>query len=166
MLTGRYRCCGRTVAYRGDYCLSCDCHTVSEQNRTLDILHVYFLPILPLGFRKHWHCTKCKNDPHARVQTSNEFKILGVMAFSALAVLSWLIPMEQPDDVAVVWTMRIGGICVASVFAISVLVHKPSLTQQEKMGEIPRFSPENCLVCGEELDDSSRECVQCRVEYL
>ena len=95
--------------------------------------------------------------------TSKEFKILGVIVFSAFAVLSWLIPMEQPDDVAVVWTMRIGGICVASVFAISVLDHKPSLTQQEKMGEIPRFVPENCLVGGEELDDRSRECVPYRI---
>jgi hypothetical protein len=85
---GRYQYCRRTVAYRNDYCLSCADNTVSQQQRTFDVFHVYFFPVLPLGFRRHWYCVRCKQNPHTRVKTSQGIKILGLCMFSLFAVIS------------------------------------------------------------------------------
>jgi hypothetical protein len=53
---GRYRLLSRRVGYRADYCLTCDSPRIAEQYRTLDLFHIYFVPLLPLGLWRHWHC--------------------------------------------------------------------------------------------------------------
>ncbi len=156
----------RTIAYRGDFCLSCDRHTISQQQRTFNVFHLYWIPLLPLGFRRHWHCIECRNDPHARVQTSQGIKILGLCAFLFFAGVSWMVPMTEPGDAPIVWSLRVVMTGLALVFTALVFHHKPNPTLAEKMGQIPRFAPQRCLACGAPLDEAVSHCPQCDVEYL
>lgn len=165
---GRYQYCRRTVAYRSDYCLACDDNTVSEQQRTFDVFHVYFFPVLPLGFRRHWYCVRCRQNPHARVKTSQGIKILGLCLFSLFAIISWIIPNDKPEDEEAMWGLRIGSTCLVALFVGLIWFHKPGSEQTltERHDAIPRFAPSQCLACGEPLADNSPTCAECQVEYL
>jgi len=165
---GKYQYGHRTVAYRSDYCLSCDDNTVSVQQRTFAVLQVYYVPVLPLGFRKHWHCTRCRKNPHARVKTSQGINILGLGVFSLFAAMTWLLPFKNSDDAEAVWGLRIGSGCLVALFAALILFHKrgSSMTLSERREALPRFTPTHCLFCGEPFNATAQSCAECQVEYL
>src|SRR4051794_39405709 len=91
IIHGIYHFSPQRAAYRNDYCLSCDTVRVAEQVKTLDVVHFYFIPVVPLGRRKHWRCAVCGHDPHERVKSTQRFKVLTAIMFGFLAVLGWLV---------------------------------------------------------------------------
>jgi len=50
IINGIYRFRPKHVAFPNDYCLSCSQPRRSVQIRTFDTLHIFWIPILPLGF--------------------------------------------------------------------------------------------------------------------
>jgi hypothetical protein len=78
IVVGRYRFAQRVLAFRRDFCLSCDSERVAYLVRSFDALHLYWVPLVPLGFLKRWTCATCKNPPHRRVKTSKPMKVFGL----------------------------------------------------------------------------------------
>src|SRR5262249_35658489 len=86
---GIYKVARRIVAFRNDYCLSCAAPRLAYRHRTFDILHVFWLPVLPLGMWKRWHCSACGNDPHRQFRTSRGMKWLGIALLAFFALVFW-----------------------------------------------------------------------------
>ena len=52
VIHGVYRWGRKLVAYRNDYCLSCAAPRLAFQHRTFDVLHAFWIPLIPIGLWK------------------------------------------------------------------------------------------------------------------
>jgi len=140
----------KRIAFRNDYCRACVQPRRSVQIRAFDALHVFWIPVLPLGFRKRWFCTACGRQPHVHRGTRRGFKWAGFVVLLVLAALLWAAPLE-PDMLITLWILRVG----APIGALLVLIHltrtpqNPSL--KENLAAIPPASDTVCPFCGSAL---------------
>src|SRR5438876_1035324 len=104
---GCYHFARRRIAYRNDYCLRCSSVRRADLYRTFDAGHLFFIPLLPLGRRRRWHCAACGQNPHERVASSQGIKVLAVVAFAVFTAVAWLVPITRPEDVSFGWGFRI-----------------------------------------------------------
>ena len=133
---GAYHFWPKRIAFRDDYCLSCHAPRRSLALRTFDVGHVFWIPILPVGFWKHWKCTVCGRDPHVNPRTRRSFKWAGLVCLVGASAILWEIPSDG-DFGAVGWILRIAAPAAAILLLIHLLgaLKQPSLRQ--KLAEIP-----------------------------
>ena len=147
---GMYHFLPKRVAFRNDYCLSCNLPRRSVLIRTFDMWHVFWVPVLPLGFWRRWICTSCNRQPHVNRKTRRSFKWAGFVVLLFLSAAFWVAPVA-PDFVAGAWAFRIG----AAVGALLVLVHllrtpkDPSV--KERLASIGPTTDTICPFCGTQL---------------
>ena len=143
---GIYRWRPKKVAFHNDYCLTCGKPRRSVCIRTFDAWHIFWVPVLPLGFWKHWFCAACGRDPHVLPRTRRSFKWAGLIVLIFLSILFWAAPVT-PDFVVGSWVFRLG----APVAAVLLLVHllrsdkDPSL--KEKLAAVPPATETICPFC-------------------
>src|SRR3989338_1357270 len=108
---GTYFLARKLVAYRNDYCLSCNAERMAFQRRTFDVHHIFYVPLLPLGFWKRWHCSACDRNPHESPRIlRRSFKWAGIVLLVVASLSGWLVSTrEKPGDTIVIWCMRLGG---------------------------------------------------------
>jgi hypothetical protein len=152
IIHGIYHWRRRLLAFRNDYCLSCGRPRLAFLNRTLAVLHVFWVPVLPLGFWSRWLCGQCGRPPHRRVTTARPLKWIGTGLLVLGAVVFWATtPGRGRDDAAMVWTFRI-GLPVAAAFAIRhTLKAKPPERLAEKLRGIAANRDSTCPRCGTTL---------------
>jgi hypothetical protein len=153
VIHGTYHWSRRLVAFRNDYCLTCAAPRLAFLHRTFDVFHVFFIPILPLGYWTRWRCGECGTNPHSRVSTAKPLKWIGIALLVLFAGVFWTTtPGPGRDtDPAMVWTFRI-GFPVAAVFAIRhTLKAKPPERLADKLRGIAPNRDGTCPRCGTTL---------------
>jgi len=164
VIHGMYRFRPKRTAFRNDYCLSCAQPRCSVQVRTFDAYHIFYVPLVPLGFHKRWFCTACNKEPHVHPGTRRGFKWAGLVVLLIFAGAAWAVPPE-PEEVLFHWVMRIA----LPIGAILTLIHllrtskDPSL--REKLATVPPASDTVCPFCGATLLllSSQASCPSCGV---
>ena len=63
LVHGRYFWARRILAFRNDYCLTCRAARMAFLHRTFDVFHLFWIPVLPLGFWQRWRCGVCGAEP-------------------------------------------------------------------------------------------------------
>lgn len=81
-----HRLATKPRAYRRDYCCTCEGEQLSIQWRSFVLLHLYFIPLLPLGFWREWRCKQCGQDPAFRENTWARILRVGGVLFGAGAI--------------------------------------------------------------------------------
>jgi hypothetical protein len=117
VVLGIYHWFSRRVAFRNDFCLACAAPTRAVQISTSDVLHLYWVPVLPIGRWKRWYCTKCGNQPHHNVKTRRVFKIAGLLLLLFFATIAWMPRVVAHETVA--WIVRV----VAPLGAVATAIH-------------------------------------------
>ncbi len=140
----------RRIAFRNDYCLRCGKACRSAQIRTFDVCHIFWIPILPIGFWKRWACTICGRKPHVSPQTRRSFKWACLIVLAVLWAASWIGPVT-PDLVAGIWLFRIGAVLCAVLLLVHLLrpPYDPSL--EEKLDTVHPAAETLCPFCGTQL---------------
>ena len=146
---GAYHFWPKRVAFRDDYCLGCAGQRRSIAVRSFDVGHIFWIPILPVGFWKHWKCTACGHDPHINPKTRRSFEWAGLLCLIAVSVILW----ETPDleNGVTAWILRMA----APAAAIWLLAHllrspkEPSL--RERLASIPPATDAICPFCSTPL---------------
>jgi hypothetical protein len=161
ILHGIYSFKRRVVAYRNDFCLSCAAPRVAYQSRTFDVLHIFFVPLIPLGLLKRWHCEVCDRDLHIHPGTRKSFKWAGVVLLGFLAMAGWIVPDQDKES----WFLRI----LFTVGFVAALWHtvrsKPDLRLKEKLRDIQPANESVCPRCGAPLLlGSGWHCSGCGIE--
>ena len=163
IIHGSYHFWPKRVGYRNDYCLGCNKPRRSVAIRTFDVGHVFWIPILPVGFWKHWKCTECGRDPHLNVKTRRSFKWIGLVLLVIFSVVFWIAPLDGEAAVTT-WLFRI----VPPVLALLLLRHLLStpaeLSLKERLAQIPPAAESVCPFCATPLmaEASGRwECPGC-----
>jgi hypothetical protein len=83
---GFYRFQQKRVAFRNDYCRSCAQPRRSVQIRSFNAGHIFWIPILPLGYYKRWLSTACGRDPHVLRGRRPGFKWAGLIILMIFSV--------------------------------------------------------------------------------
>lgn len=154
---GVYRWKPKPVAFCNDYCLSCGEARRAVQIRTFNAGHIFWIPILPVGFWKRWVCITRGHDPHVSTQTRRGFKWVGLFILLIFSAVFWFVPVE-PDSVALIWALRVA----TPVGAVLTLVHlfrtekEPSL--QSKLATVQPAADTVCPFCGAPLLVVSARC--------
>jgi hypothetical protein len=150
LVYGIYNFRPKRVAFRNDYCLFCARPRRAVQMRTFDVVHLFWIPLIPLGFRRRWRCTACRRSPHVPRGTRPAVAWAFLAVLVILGVAVWMIPWA-PHERIFEWLMRVA----MPVFAIFTLVHilrvprGPSL--KEKLAVISPAVDTVCPFCGSAL---------------
>lgn len=146
--SGVYSFKRKLVAYRNDFCLSCEAPRRALQIRSFDVVHLFFVPALPLGFLRHWRCSVCGGDPHIYPRTRKGFQWAGVVLLAIFTAAIWLTPGSGGDDSSVAfWAMRI-AYPIGLVFALRYALNsKPDLRLPEKLRDVMPAQESICPFC-------------------
>jgi len=145
IIHGAYHFWPKRVGFRNDYCLGCQAPRRSIAWRSFDVGHIYWIPILPVGYWKHWKCSMCGRDPHQTVKTRRSFIWAGFVCLLVISWVVWAAPAEF--DITFVRILRL----VAPAGAIAVLLRlllvpkDPSL--KERLAAIPPAIDVACPFC-------------------
>ncbi len=146
ILHGLYKFRPRRRAFRNDYCLSCGTPRRAVQIQTFDVLHIFWIPLVPLGFWKRWYCTTCRRQPHVFPGTRRSFKWAGFGALAVVSLGAWMVPADTGSNIGL-WCFRI----LASLAALATLIHllrspkDPVLS--EKLSSILPAMDSECPFC-------------------
>jgi hypothetical protein len=150
IVTGAYHFWPKRVAFRNDYCLSCQAPRRSIAVRSFDVGHIYWIPILPVGFWRHWKCIVCNRDPHVNPKTRRSFLWAGLLCLIAVSAILWEgVPSAELG--AGVWILRIAA-PVAAVALFVYLVRAPkTMSLRERLAAIPPTPDAVCPFCSTPL---------------
>jgi hypothetical protein len=143
---GVYKFKPRRVAFRNDYCLTCSQPRRAQQIRTFNAFHIFWIPLIPLGFWKQWLCTKCGSGPHYRRTTRRGFKWVGFALLVLFSVALWVLPVD-PEVATGIWVLR-AGLPVGAALTLRHLLRTPKdIPLEEQLAAIPPADDTNCPFC-------------------
>lgn len=163
---GIYHWRPRRTAFRNDYCRACGAQTVSALVRTWDVLHLYWIPLLPIGVWSRWHCTRCAGRPHAATKVRLGFKIAGALLLALMTWSIWVTVPQSQEASQVFWVVRI-GLLIPLAFAIyAIFKHRPEPKLDEQLATVPPFEGRTCPLCGGELLSTPElVCAKCGAQH-
>jgi hypothetical protein len=156
----------RRLAYRNDYCLTCDGVSIAVDVETFDWCHIFWIPLIPLGRRRRWLCNLCGSAPHERVASGRGFKMFTAVAFGLFALFAWvgLVATIVSSGFAAPELGFIAGMgavmtaaCVASALWSRT---KPTTNLRSVLANVHQLPTDVCVFCRRRLD-SNRYCSHC-----
>lgn len=146
LVYGAYHFWPKRVAFRDDYCLGCEAPRRSIALRTFDVGHIFWIPILPVGFWKHWKCSMCHRNPHANAKTRRPFKWIGMVCLVLISLLFWMTPVD-PTAAAFSWGFRLVPLAGAGALLIHLMVTEKEPSLRERLAAIPPAADMVCPFC-------------------
>jgi hypothetical protein len=140
---GVYHWSPKRIQFRNDYCLSCSAQRVAIRVRTFDVIHIFGIPILPLGFWKRWKCTVCKRDPHHE-HGARLWKWFFFFLLIVLAITSWI---DQTTSTVVISVLRLIFIAGAAMLLVNLLRTPADPSWKEKIAFIDPATDTICPFC-------------------
>jgi uncharacterized protein (DUF983 family) len=157
LVIGVYRLWPKRVAFRNDYCLTCLHERRAVHLRTFDVAHICFVPVLPVGFWKHWCCSSCGKDPHAHRGTGPALKWVAVVVLVLLALWLWL-------ESGIPWAVRLAATVLAFFLALYLLRSPREVALRKQLAAVSLATDTICPFCGTPLVVGARwSCPGCGV---
>ena len=159
---GKYRFGAKRTAFRNEYCLTCDEARRSVRIRTFDVLHICWIPVVPLGFWSRWYCTICRRRPGFNPRSRRQFLLALALLGAFSAGIFWLLSMNSdPGDP---WSLfAIGGGAVAVVCFLLWVWQPRDPSLRERLARVPPANDTDCPYCNSPLDWSSWQCPRCGI---
>lgn len=156
---GIYEFAPKGHAFRNDYCLTCHCPRIALQVRSFYVLHIYWVPLIPLGFWKRWICSACGREPHELGRTRRSIKVLLAAVLLLVGFPIWMI-QPQPGQGKEVWIFRAIwlGVTLASLWW-ATYGHRPVPNLRKLWGAIEPYEERTCPFCNGEM--SPRPTIGC-----
>jgi hypothetical protein len=163
-LHGVYSFQKKVVAYRNDFCLTCHALRRAVRTRSFKVIHLFYIPLFPLGFWREWHCQYCGHDPHRVPGVRNNLKWAAVLGLAMIAGVGWL--DDRPADSAI-WVVRIGASLAAIAMAVYTIRAAPDTQLKSMLQQVAPADEMACALCGGALMRAEEwQCSQCGAERL
>src|SRR5262249_35715110 len=132
--------------------------------RTFDVGHVFWIPILPVGFWKHWRCMNCGNEPHTHAGMRRPFKWVGLIVLMVLSYVSWAAPVSPPDE-WIDWFARVVCPAGAALLLLHLLRSRGGVSLYKSLKAVVSANDTTCPFCTTPLLAGPRwSCPGCGVE--
>jgi len=153
----------KKVGYGKDHCNACEREAVVEKWRWFTWFHLFFIPVIPLGFHHEWICTLCERDSNARYKSGIYIKIF--LSLFIFGVTALLFQPGATDGIEYGWIMKLLSalMFLASVFWL--IKHKKQTSKKAFRKSITPIGTSTCLSCNEPLTLNLKLlCVPCKLE--
>jgi ribosomal protein S27AE len=170
ILRGVYNLGRKIVAYRNDVCLTCAAPRRIYGLRAFRIFHIFFVPLIPLGFSRIWRCSVCKLDPRLNTGAEIGGAWLWCIFFGIISVTGWLdaqsYPMQALFFLAYIWLVFLFLLWQA-VSITRRYRSIPVFVLEHKLRELKPADEKFCPFCGSAFMDGHRVfCSHCGVERV
>ena len=147
LLHGIYNFRPRRVAFRNDWCRRCRARRLAVAVRSVDVLHVFWIPLVPLGAWTRWFCSTCLNPPHAPPGTRRGIKFAGVVVLGLMSATMWA-PMPDAEP-WLLWTLRLATPLLTVWMLVWAIRHRPEPDFATGLAAVRDYDGTLCPVCGE-----------------
>jgi hypothetical protein len=143
---GVYHFRPRRAAVRSDFCITCNQPRYAIQVKTIDVLHLFWIPVLPLGVYGRWRCLTCGKPPDLVATARRSIRILAAVAAAIVAIPFWLAPADD-ENAVLVWSARVG--LVAATAGAIWWASRPAddVERRKRMKELPPIHIPECPLC-------------------
>ena len=164
---GTYSFAKKPVAYRADYCRSCEGERMTFAIRSFDAFQVFWIPVLPLGFWTRWYCGQCQAHPHEAVGVSRWVRWFVGAFFLFLAVICWGAALTTEGTAGTdMWI----GVAVTTIAALlSLAWAKKGKVDSYKVlrAQVRAFDGATCPLCDGRVVRAldAEKCQECAAEH-
>jgi hypothetical protein len=160
IIFGNYKIASKITAYRSDWCNHCEKAVVANQVRRFYLGHIFWIPLIPLGFHKTWICKECGENPRDRTQTSIGLLVIAAITFGIMGVFTLFAPYVG-RDAGIGWIMRFIfiGATIGLIYWIKYRIRDIPMTK-----DVPALNNDKCLMCSGPMKDiPNHHCLDCGV---
>jgi len=144
--------------------LTCDATRLALQIRSLKTIHIYSVPILPLGFWRDWHCQACDEDSHRKPGTRKSRRWAAIFFIAMIAGVAWL---DTEETGMPIWALRIAATLTAIALAFLTIRNAPDAHLKAQLERVIPADEKVCGLCRGILIQGERwRCSQCGVERV
>lgn len=160
---GIYRFCPKRVSFRNDYCLSCKAQRRTVEIRTFNMWHIFWIPLIPLGFHKRSKCVTCGSDPHYNKIARRPLMWVGLVALIIFALAFWVNPVEK-DMPTLTWVFRIGSPILAILTLRDLIQTRNDKSLNDLRATVSPSTDTKCPFCNVQLMMGAEwSCPQCGI---
>lgn len=164
---GLYKWFPKLTAFRRDFCRNCETEVLAVRRRTFSVLHLYWIPLAPLGVWNKWHCTVCGCPAHENTRTRKGFVVTILIVLIVFTFfLSFAYSITGRD-----WPMAVLFRFVLPV-TLGILLTRYVNEKKEPdfckaLAAVKPFSGYECPLCGSPLViNTLTRCVSCGAVHL
>jgi hypothetical protein len=155
----------RIVAYRNDFCISCDAPRRAHRVRSFKAYQLYYIPVVPLGYWREWQCSECGRDPHVYPGTPRNVRWALVLLSGFFAIAGVIASFDEQRSTATMWLMRLVFPALFFTAVWFALTKRPDRALREKLKAVSSDQDNTCALCGGALiQDHGWHCSQCGAE--
>jgi len=159
---GVYRFRSRVVAFRNDFCLTCNSRQRAVQVRTFNVLSLKMIPLIPVGFWKRWQCVSCSRNPGYNPRSRRRFALTLAVLAGAFAAIFWGLPVE-PSQAQLWLFIRFVSPVVIVAGIIWAIVSERTPKDAERLVNVPPAADITCPFCRASLSPTDWRCVNCGI---
>jgi len=155
----------RTIAYRNDFCVSCDGPRRAHLIRSFKAYQIYYIPVVPLGFWREWLCSECGKDPHVYSRELRRMRWGMVMLTGFFSIAGVVASLDQESAIATRWLLRLLFPALFFGALWFALRKKPEPSVREKLKEVSPNLDNTCALCdGALVQNHGWRCSECHAE--
>jgi hypothetical protein len=165
MIHGHYYLGKKRVACRNAYCTTCHAARFAEGRRSLVILHLNFVPILPIGTIVRWFCSACKGEVDAHRPSRPWILIAGIF-FGLLITFVAVMTLIEGKEKEPPWGgLLLGPLIVVGLgYMIGRQDYKGYLAGQQT---VTPLKGDRCPYCGLPLVAAKTpRCRACKIKII
>ena len=150
MAFGMYHFARKKVAFRNDFCVRCRAPRLAVCERSLDVVSLRGLPILPLGRFRRWYCRECRWPTELVITVRRLAKALPFAFIAAFVTVLWRARVDSPQE-AGLWIARI-GLALTLVIGVVWMVRGDNEARRRKqLAGLPPCQLTSCPACDTSL---------------
>jgi hypothetical protein len=166
LIHGVYHFDRKRTAAQKDFCNACEQERLSEEWRSFDWVHFYWVPLIPLGYKSRWLCAKCHKEPNGNYRTSQGAKIALLVAV-AIFLLIFCISYPDPGEVVFFRWVRIISTIVILALLYWIIKSGPKIDGNEIRKNLVPLRVGCCIYCkGPLKSEPDLDCPACQVRFV
>lgn len=165
MLHGTYYFGRKRVACRNAYCTTCRAPRFAEGFKSLVVLHIFFIPFLPIATTVRWFCSSCRKEIDAKRPSRPWILVAGILfgLFMTFVSLMMLLDGQQKESAS---GMLVFGplMVIGLIYMIRKQDYRGYVASQEK---VPALPDDRCPYCKAPLFAAvTPHCHACKVDII
>jgi hypothetical protein len=127
------------------------------------VYHLWWIPLVPLGFWKHWRCTACSGSPAYNPRSRRKFALTLAALAAACTLLFWTVPIESPRPPWWPFVGQMGPVVIVAALIWAAVAERTPSTA-ERLASVAPAHDTVCPFCRGVLATHNWKCVNCNVQ--
>ncbi|HEY4249245.1 MAG TPA: DUF4240 domain-containing protein [Lacunisphaera sp.] len=165
MLHGTYYFGRKRVACRNAYCTTCRAPRFAEGFRSLVVLHVFFIPFLPIATTVRWFCSTCKKEIDAKRPSRPWILITGILFGLFMTFIGVMMLFDRHEKETALGALIFGPLMVIGLaYMIRKQDYRGYIGAQEN---VPPLPGDHCPYCKAPVFAAKTpHCHACKVDII